>query len=178
MVFKSLATSLFIPNVNLNIANQAALAIVRVVVGIMMVHNGFDKLENVEEFATAYVSYIGLPFPIFLTYVAAYTELVGSVLIAFGLLTRPAALGLFGTMCVAIYHHIKVAGLSLPYLELSVIYMSIYLFFLANGAGLFSVDALIIYWIDKDAFSAKAKQVMNLSKETEESPSEKTTVNS
>ncbi|MEM9090300.1 MAG: DoxX family protein [Cyanobacteria bacterium P01_F01_bin.53] len=173
MAFKSLATALFKPNFNLNMASQVALAIVRVIVGIMMVHNGFDKLSNVEEFATAYVSYIGLPFPILLTYVAAYTELVGSVLLAFGMLTRLAAFGLFGTMCVAIYHHIKVAGLSLPYLELSAIYMSIYLFFCVNGAGLFSVDALITYWLDKNVLSTKAKQIMKLDKDFEEPPAGK-----
>lgn len=178
MAFNSLATSLLKPNVNINLANQTALAIVRVIVGIMMVHNGFDKLANVEGFANAYVAYIGLPFPIFLTYVAAYTELVGSVLLAFGVLTRPAALGLFGTMCVAMYHHVKVAGLSLPYLELSAIYASVFLFFTLNGAGLFSIDALLTYGLNRSALSVKAKQVMKLEKSFESAPAEKSVVGS
>ena len=178
MAFNTLLVSLFKPNVKLNLVAQTTLAIVRVVVGIMMVHNGFDKLANIEGFAAAYVEYIGLPFPIFLSYIAAYTELIGAPLVAFGLLTRPAALGLFGTMCVAMYHHIKVAGLSLPYLELSAIYASVFLFFAVNGAGLFSVDALLTYWMNKNALSAKAKQVMNLEKSFEASPSDKATVNS
>lgn len=143
-----------------------------------MVHNGFDKLANIEGFAAAYVAYLGLPFPIFLSYVAAFTELIGAPLVAFGLLTRPAALGLFGTMGVAMYHHIKVAGLSLPYLELSAIYASVFLFFAANGAGLFSIDALLTYWLNKSALSAKAKQVMKLEKSFEVSPAESVTVNS
>ncbi|MBE9069113.1 DoxX family protein [Leptolyngbya cf. ectocarpi LEGE 11479] len=170
--------SLFKPNVKLNLPAQTTLAIVRVVVGIMMVHNGFDKLANIESFAAAYVEYIGLPFPIFLSYIAAYTELIGAPLVAFGLLTRPAALGLFGTMCVAMYHHIKVAGLSLPYLELSAIYAAIFLFFTVNGAGLFSVDGLITYGLNKNALSLKAKQVMKLEKTYADSPSEETAVNS
>lgn len=156
--------SIFKPNVNLNQAAQTTLAIVRVTVGIMMVHNGFDKLANIEGFAQAYVAYLGLPFPILLSYIAAFTELIGAPLMAFGLLTRPAALGLFGTMCVAMYHHVKVAGLSLPYLELSAIYASIFLFFAINGAGLFSIDALITQWLNANALSTKAKQIMKLEK--------------
>ena len=170
--------SLFKPNVSLNLAAQTTLAIVRVTVGIMMVHNGFDKLANIESFAQAYVAYIGLPFPIFFSYIAAFTELIGAPLVAFGLLTRPAALGLFSTMCVAMYHHIKVAGLSLPYLELSAIYAAVFLFFTINGGGLFSVDGLITYWLNKGELSTKAKQVMKLEKSFQAAPAEKVAVNS
>lgn len=108
-----------------------------------MVHNGLDKLANIESFANAYVAYLGLPFPITLSYMAAYTELIGAPLVALGLFTRPAALGLFFTMTVAMYHHIKVAGFSIPYLELSAIYAATFLFFVINGGGRFSVDALL-----------------------------------
>lgn len=178
MLLNQSLVSLFKPNVNLNMAAQTTLAIVRVSVGIMMVHNGFDKLANIEGFAQAYVAYLGLPFPVFLSYIAAYTEIIGASLVAFGLLTRPAALGLFGTMSVAIYHHIKVAGLSLPYLELSAIYASIFLFFTINGAGLFSVDALITHWLSEKAFSAKAKQIMKLEKSVAASSTEQAAVKS
>lgn len=154
----------FKPNVNPNFWSQTTWAILRAVIGIMMIHNGLDKLNNIESFAQAYVAYIGLPFPIFLSYIAAYTELIGAPLVALGLFTRPAALGLFGTMCVAMYHHVKVAGLSLPYLELSAIYAAAFLFFTINGAGLFSTDAIIANWLDASALSAKAKQIMRLEK--------------
>ena len=154
----------FKPNVNANSASQTTLAIVRAVLGIMMIHNGLDKLGDIEGFAQAYVAYLGLPFPIFLSYVAAYTELIGAPLVMVGLFTRPAALGLFSTMCVAMYHHVKVAGLSLPYLELSAIYAACFLYFAINGPGLFSFDALIANGIDATSLSAKAKQVMRLQK--------------
>jgi putative oxidoreductase len=154
----------FKPNINANSASQTTLAIVRAVLGIMMIHNGMDKLADIEGFAQAYVAYLGLPFPIFLSYVAAYTELIGAPLVMVGLFTRPAALGLFSTMCVAMYHHVKVAGLSLPYLELSAIYASCFLYFAINGPGLFSFDALIVNGIDTGALSTKAKQVMRLEK--------------
>ena len=164
MVSNSLVTRIFRPNINPNFWNQTAWAIFRVVVGIMMIHNGIDKLSNIESFAEAYVAYIGLPFPIFFSYVAAFTELIGAPLVAIGFLTRPAALGLFATMCVAMYHHILVAGLSLAYLELSAIYAACFLFFLINGAGLFSTDALVVNWLDSNALSTKAKQIMLLEK--------------
>ncbi len=164
MMSNSLVTRIFRPNINPNFWNQTAWAIFRVVVGIMMIHNGIDKLSNIESFAEAYVAYIGLPFPIFFSYVAAFTELIGAPLVAIGFLTRPAALGLFATMCVAMYHHILVAGLSLAYLELSAIYAACFLFFLINGAGLFSTDALVVNWLDNNALSSKAKQIMLLEK--------------
>lgn len=154
--------AIFKPNVNPNFWSQTTWAILRLVIGVMMVHNGLDKLANIESFAKAYVEFMGLPFPITLSYMAAFTELIGAPLVAIGLFTRPAALGLFSTMCVAMYHHVLVAGLSLPYLELSAIYAAAFLFFTINGAGLFSADALIANLLDATSLSIKAKQVMRL----------------
>ena len=161
---KSILSLVFKPNVTPNIPSQTAWAIFRMVVGLMMIHNGLDKLGNIESFAEAYVSYIGLPFPIFFSYVAAFTELIGAPLVAIGLFTRPAALGLFSTMLVAMYHHILVAGFSVAYLELSAIYAVCFLFFLINGAGLFSTDALILNLLDNQALTQRAKQIMLLEK--------------
>lgn len=164
MFNKSSLIAIFKPNVSPNFWSQTAWAILRSVVGIMMIHNGLDKLSNIENFAQAYVEVIGLPFPIFFSYVAAFTELIGAPLVASGFLTRPAALGLFSTMCVAMYHHILTAGFNIPYLELSAVYASCFLFFTINGAGLFSTDALIANRLDASALSQKAKQIMLLEK--------------
>lgn len=123
--------------------SQAGWTVLRVVAGLVMIHNGLDKLADIESFSAAYVEVIGLPFPIFFSYVAAFTELIGAPLLALGFLTRPAALGLFSTMVVAMYHHVLVAGFSIPYLELSMLYGAVFLFFALNGAGLFSVDSLL-----------------------------------
>ena len=162
MINKNFLTTVFKPNVSPNFFSQTAWAILRTVVGIVMIHNGLDKLSNIESFAQAYVEVIGLPFPIFFSYVAAFTELIGAPLLAIGFLTRPAAFGLFATMCVAMYHHILVAGFNLPYLELSAIYAVCFLFFAVNGAGLFSTDALIANWLDATALSGQAKRIMRL----------------
>ncbi|MBD2232311.1 DoxX family protein [Phormidium tenue] len=131
------------PNQSTNTAFQISWTILRIVAGVVMVHNGLDKLANIESFANAYVAYLGLPFPITLSYMAAFTELIGAPLVALGLFTRPAAMGLVFTMLVAMYHHIKVAGFSIPYLELSALYAATFLFFVINGGGQFSLDALL-----------------------------------
>lgn len=152
---------------------QTSWAILRLVVGTVMMHNGMDKLADIEGFADAYVAYLGLPFPIFLSYVAAYTELIGAPLVVLGILTRPAALGLFGTMAVACYHHVSVAGLSIPYLELSSIYAAVFLFFAVNGAGLFSFDALFTNILDQNVLSNREKVVMRLEKSLKANTPEK-----
>ncbi len=146
------------PNLAPNYPSQIAWTVLRVVAGVVMIHNGMDKLSNIESFAQAYVQVIGLPFPIFFSYVAAYTELIGAPLLALGLLTRPAALGLFSTMAVAMYHHILVAGLSIPYLELSALYAACFLFYAVNGAGLFSLDAVLSGWLNATAMGQSSQQ--------------------
>lgn len=130
-------------NLSGNFWSQASWTVLRIVAGLVMIHNGLDKLSNIQSFADAYVSVIGLPFPIFFSYCAAYTELIGAPLLALGLLTRPAAAGLFATMLVAMYHHVLVAGFSIPYLELSMLYAACFQLFLVNGGGSYSLDALL-----------------------------------
>jgi putative oxidoreductase len=162
MAANFLLTTLFKPNTVPSFWSQTGFAVMRAVIGIMMMHNGFDKLSDIESFSHAYVEVIGLPFPIFFSYVAALTELIGAPLVALGLFTRPAALGLFSTMGVAMYHHVLVAGFSIPYLELSAVYAVCFLYFAINGAGLFSTDALIANWLDASALSTQAKRLMRL----------------
>jgi putative oxidoreductase len=152
------------PNPELNAGFQIASTVLRVVVGVVMVHNGWDKLSNIENFAHAYVEYIGLPFPIFFSYVAAFTESIGAPLVALGLLTRPSALGLLATMGVAMYHHVLVAGFNIPYLELSALYAACFLFFAINGAGSFSVDAWLVKWLKGQISSEEARQRKDLEK--------------
>jgi putative oxidoreductase len=149
------------PNFSADSWSQTAWTVLRVVAGLVMIHNGLDKLSNIQSFADAYVSIIGLPFPIFFSYCAAYTELIGSLLLALGLLTRPAAAGLFSTMLVAMYHHVLVAGFSIPYLELSMLYAACFLFFLVNGAGRYSVDAILANQLNAITTSGVLNSIAN-----------------
>ncbi len=134
-----------------NIGFQSLWLVVRVLAGLLMIHNGLDKLADVQGFADNVVTFIGLPYPVFFTYCAAYIEIVGAVLLSVGLLTRLSALSLFLTMLVAIYFHLKGDGLQIPPLETASLYALFYLLFLLNGAGIFSLDALLAKWfISKD----------------------------
>ncbi|MEM9217187.1 MAG: DoxX family protein [Cyanobacteria bacterium P01_F01_bin.150] len=122
---------------------QLTWLIVRVTVGLLMIHNGIDKLGDVQGFADNVVAFIGLPFPVFFTYCAAYAEVVGSVLLVLGLLTRLDAAVLFGTMLVAIYFHLKADGFKIMPLETASLYALIFLFFLSSGGGRFALDSLV-----------------------------------
>ncbi|MBF2077225.1 MAG: DoxX family protein [Synechococcales cyanobacterium T60_A2020_003] len=166
MIQKSVGflTAVLRPNLAANYPSQLAWLVLRVVAGTVMIHNGLDKLSNIESFAQAYVEVIGLPFPIFFSYVAAYTELIGAPLLILGFLTRPAAAGLFGTMLVAMYHHVLVAGFSIPYLELSALYAACFLFYLVNGAGLFSLDALLAGQLGLNLQTQQDQQINALEK--------------
>ena len=115
----------------------------RLAAGGLMIHNGLDKLSDIQGFANNVVSYIGLPYPVFFTYCAAYVEVISAVLIMLGFLSRPNALALLTTMGVAIFFHIKGNGLKVTPLETASLYGTFYLFFLVNGPGQWSLDELI-----------------------------------
>lgn len=139
------------PNLSANTWVQLSWTALRVIAGIVMIHNGLDKLSNIESFAQAYVSVIGLPFPIFFSYCAAFAEIIGAPLLALGFLTRPAAAALLSTMLVAMYHHIRAAGFSIPYLELSMLYAACFQLFVMNGGGQYSVDAVLANQLNRMA---------------------------
>lgn len=132
LLFQSIAST--------NFWFQVLWLVMRVSAGGLMIHNGLDKLANVQGFADNVVTYIGLPYPIFFTYCAAYTEVVGAILLILGLLTRLNAAALFFTMLVAIFFHIKGNGFRVTPLETAALYASFYLFFLVNGGGQLAID--------------------------------------
>jgi len=50
------------------------LLLLRVLTGALLIHHGYEKLANIENFADAFVRPLHLPFPIVLSYVAAFSE--------------------------------------------------------------------------------------------------------
>ena len=75
-------------------AADLGLLLLRVFTGALLIHHGYEKLANIENFADAFVRPLHLPFPILLSYVAAFSEVIGSWLLITGLLTRVGAMGL------------------------------------------------------------------------------------
>jgi len=49
--------------------------LLRLAIGTMLIHHGYEKLENIENFADAFVRPLHLPFPIFSSYFAAFSEI-------------------------------------------------------------------------------------------------------
>jgi len=117
------------------------LLLLRLAVGVMMIHHGQDKLADPQGFATNYVAALHLPFPLLMAYAAGYAEILGSWLLIFGLFTPLGALALSGTMAVAGYHHILTSGLNIYVLELVVLYLGGSVGLLLLGPGRFSFDA-------------------------------------
>ena len=76
------------------IAADLGLLLLRVFTGSLLIHHGYEKLANIENFADAFVRPLHLPFPILLSYVAAFSEVIGSWLLILSLIhisepTRP-----------------------------------------------------------------------------------------
>ncbi|MCS5698108.1 DoxX family protein [Cyanobium sp. FGCU-52] len=120
------------------------LLLLRLTIGVMMIHHGQEKLADPQQFATTYVASLHLPFPLFFAYVAGFSELIGSWLLILGLLTPLGAMAIAGTMTVAAYQHILTAGLNIYVLELVVLYLGGSLALLLLGPGRLSFDAAIL----------------------------------
>jgi putative oxidoreductase len=126
---------------NQNLFEASGDLILRVFVGITLAFgHGLGKLPPSVQFIEG-VSNLGFPQPTLFAWAAAAAELVGGILLALGLFTRPAAGAVAFTMLVAGFgrhaadpFHIK---------ELALLYLSVALFYFLSGAGRYYVDAMI-----------------------------------
>jgi len=123
---------------------SVGLLLLRLSVGVMMIHHGQEKLADPQQFANTYVASLHLPFPLFFAYAAGFSELIGSWLVIFGLFTPLGALALSSTMTVAAYQHNSTSGFNIYVLELVILYLGGSLALLCNGPGRFSFDAGIV----------------------------------
>lgn len=99
--------------------------------------HGLGKMPPSQMFIDA-VSGMGFPAPTLFAWSAALSELVGGLLLAIGLFTRPAALFILTTMGVAAF----ILHRADPFQdrELAIIYGAVALVFLFSGAGRLSLD--------------------------------------
>ena len=125
-------------------SKDTALLILRVITGTVLIHHGFEKTANIENFADAFVRPLHIPFPIFFSYVAAFSEIGGSWLLILGLATRFGALAIVGTISVAIYHALVTSGFNIFLLELLLLYFASATCIALTGPGDFSIDEVII----------------------------------
>ncbi len=120
-----------------------AILLLRVFTGAFLIHHGFEKLNDINNFADAFVRPLHLPFPVTLSYLAAASEIFGSWSLIIGLGTRLGSFAILGTMSVAIYHALVTSGFNIYLLELLALYFSLVISILLLGPGKFSVDYLI-----------------------------------
>lgn len=117
-----------------------ALAALRIMAALLFIEHGLMKLI---EFPAA-IPGVPTPLPLILQ-VAAWMEVVGGVLMAVGLFTRPVAFLLSGEMAAAYFmgHAPKGFWPAINQGELAILYCFIFLYFAAQGAGAWSVDGIL-----------------------------------
>lgn len=122
-------------------ANDLGLLLLRVIAGASLaLAHGLGKVPPSERFIGR-VAEMGLPAPELFAWVAATAEFGGGILLVLGLLTRPAAFLICGTMViVALLAH---AGDPFGDREKAVLFGAIGLLFLLAGPGRYSLDAWI-----------------------------------
>jgi putative oxidoreductase len=104
--------------------------------------HGYAKLDA-ERFQgfTAGVGKLGFPTPSFFAGAAVFAEFVGGLLLAAGLLTRPAAFLIACTMAVAAF--LQHAPDKFNVKELALLYLAVAICYLLRGAGRLSADHVI-----------------------------------
>jgi putative oxidoreductase len=120
-------------------------AAIRLASGLLLCAHGLSKAgAGVDGFAAG-LAKKGLPMPTVLAYAATLSELVGGLLVAIGLLTRPASASLAVTMVVAIVttHMAQAAqigtggGVGFEYPALLAVIFTVFTF---AGGGRFALD--------------------------------------
>jgi len=131
---------------------NTGLLILRAGMGIMFFLHGFPKLTGGIEtwtFLGSTMSNLGINFAYpFWGFLAAFSESIGGLFLAAGLLTRLAAAGLFFTMFTATVMHLSngdgLMGSAHP-IEAGIVFLA----FVAMGAGKYSIDHLLAKHLKK-----------------------------
>ena len=126
-------------NSSLSRWSPVVLSILRIVIGLLFMEHGAQKLFNFPPAAAPHEG--GLQG---LMLIGAWMEFVGGLLFLLGLFTRPVAFLLCGEMAVA-YFMFHAKGSPYPILnhgEPAVVYCFVFLFFVFAGAGPWSIDAM------------------------------------
>lgn len=123
---------------------EAALTALRIVVGIIFVAHGVQKLADPQATAQAFAS-MGIPGPALSVWLAIVGEFVGGLGLLLGALTRIAALGPLVTMIAAIIWVHLGNGLFAQKggFEYPLVLLLTALVFAVHGGGPFSLDAYV-----------------------------------
>lgn len=121
-------------------AFNAAMLVLRLSFGILMMHAGYNKLVNFGEMQHKFINFMGMGTTASLALVV-FAEFFCSMFLILGLFTRFAAIPLIITMCVALFkaHNADVFGDG----QTATLYLTGYIVLLLVGPGRVSVDSMI-----------------------------------
>ena len=121
-------------------AFNAAMVILRLGLGILMMHIGYQKLINFSTLQHKFMNFMGLG-PTMSLALVVFAEFFCSLFLIIGLFTRLAAIPLIITMCVALFkaHNAEVFGDG----QTAALYLTGYFVLLFVGPGRVSVDSMI-----------------------------------
>lgn len=138
MVVKNL---LFGSSISGSLLSQLGLCVVRVVAGLSIAFgHGIAKLPPPQAFVKT-VAALGLPAPELFAWAAGMSEFVGGLLLAIGLMTRPAAAAVALTMAIAVFGHHATDPFRVR--ELGMLYGIIAFSFALTGSGRFGLDRIV-----------------------------------
>lgn len=133
---------------------EISLTVLRVFAGLSMAFgHGLGKMPPSEGFVGA-VTHLGFPAPELFAWAASLSEFGGGLLLALGLLTRPAAAGIAFTMAVAAF--LAHAGEPYGVKEMALLYLVVGLVYLVRGGGRWSLDQVLLKVRKDDASDAQA----------------------
>lgn len=122
-------------------ATDWGLLLLRLISGLALaLAHGLGKVPPSERFIGT-VGELGFPFPVLFAWGAGMAELAGGLLLAAGLLTRPASLFIVVTMLTAVV--LRHAGDPFSEREKALLFAAIGLLFLIAGPGRLSLDAAL-----------------------------------
>lgn len=128
-------------------AGEVGYALVRVVLGIIMIMHGWPKMmvAGPDRIATNFGNNYGLPMPGFLAYAAIFLEVFGGLALVVGLFTRFFASALAIEMLIAMFaaHWAKGFSASQGGYEYVLFLGIVCLFIALRGGGMYSADRAI-----------------------------------
>jgi putative oxidoreductase len=124
---------------------DAALLVLRVVAGLLIAYHGVLKIVGGVPHFAMFIAAQGIPLPGFTSWVVALLELVGGVLVAAGLLTRPLALllaveMLLTTLVIKLPGPGVIGANNVAGAELDLLYLASFVALMLSGPGRWSVD--------------------------------------
>lgn len=123
-------------------AADLGLLVLRVFLGLSLAFgHGLGKLPPRPGFVEG-VAKLGFPAPEFFAWAAGLAEFAGGILLALGLLTRPSALAILFTMCLAGF--LRHAPDPYPTKEKAFAFAAAALLFLLAGSGRFGLDRIVM----------------------------------